>query len=270
MRTQFGTILAAVVAASFHGAAAYSSNLEDLTVARDATVAIDAVSYYGNATVHGTLNVNENLYLVTNDNALAYTTLAVGPDAGDNARVEIAVNTTTEDRLANSDRYTLRTVIGANGGCGTVVLNRSARLRGLSFAVAADATCANEVMDVLEFGVLLVQDENNPPSQETWTFLERYFSQSQPLPKSDHGPELVNACFAEKSITWNACSKLHRTELLQKAFRFYQGEWICMEEDMLLTLMVLCQAERYVRKGMKLYITVWDILLLDIIKVLLV
>ena len=107
--------------------------------------------------------------------------------------------------------------------------------------------------DVLEFGVLLVQDENNPPSQETWTFLKRYFSQSQPLPKSDHGPELVNACFAEKSITWNACSKLHRTELLQKAFRFYQGEWICMEEDMLLTLMVLCQARRYARIAAKLY-----------------
>ena len=31
------------------GAAAYGPNLEDLTVARDATVAIDAVSYYGNA-----------------------------------------------------------------------------------------------------------------------------------------------------------------------------------------------------------------------------
>ena len=74
------------------GAAAYGPNLEDLTVARDATVAIDAVSYYGNATVCGTLNVNENLYLVTNDNALASTTLALGAGAGDNARVEIAAS----------------------------------------------------------------------------------------------------------------------------------------------------------------------------------
>ena len=164
------------------GAAAYSSNLEDLTVARDATVSIDAVSYYGNATVHGTLNVNQNLYLVTNDNALAYTTLAVGPDAGDNARVEIAVNTTTEDRLANSDRYTLRTVVGANGGCGTVVLNRSARLRGLSFAVAADATCANEVMDVLEFGesswlwVRTITNESLKPARFRWTGANGYIS----------------------------------------------------------------------------------------------
>ena len=134
------------------GASAYSSNLEDLTVASDETVAIDAVSYYGNATVHGTLNVNQNLFLVTNDNATAYTTLAIGPDAGDAARVEIDVSKTVEDRLGNSDRYTLRTVIGANGGCGTVVLNPSARLRGQSFLVAAAATCENEVMDVLEFG----------------------------------------------------------------------------------------------------------------------
>ena len=114
---------------------------------------------------------------------------------------------------------------------------------------AADKTGA----DVLEFGVSLVIDENDPPTQETWAFLERYFSQKQPLPESDHGLELVNACFAEKSITWNACSKLHRTELLQKAFQFYQGEWICMEEDMLLTLMVLCQARRYARIPAKLY-----------------
>ncbi len=107
--------------------------------------------------------------------------------------------------------------------------------------------------DVLEFGVSLVKNEDNPPTQETWTFYERYFSQEKPLPETDHGPELVNACFAGYAITWNTCCKCYRTELQRKAFRFYQGEWICMEEDMLLTLMVLCQAERYVRIPTKLY-----------------
>jgi len=114
---------------------------------------------------------------------------------------------------------------------------------------AADETGA----DVLEFGVSLIKDENNPPTQETWAYLERYFSQKQPLPETDHGPELVNACFAGQAITWNIWNKLYRTELLQKAFRFYQGEWICMEEDMLLSLMVLCQARRYARIPAKLY-----------------
>ena len=114
---------------------------------------------------------------------------------------------------------------------------------------AADETGA----DLLEFGVSLIKDENNPPSQETWAYLERNFSQKQPLPETDHGPELVNACFDRQAITWNIVDKLYRTELLRKAFRFYQGEWICMEEDMLLTLMVLCQAERYVRIPAKLY-----------------
>ena len=107
---------AVAASASAFGASAYGPNLEDLTVARDATVAIDAVSYYGNATVRGTLNVNQNLYLVTNDNALASTTLALGAGAGDNARVEIAASKFIQDKIGTSDRYTLHAVVGANGG----------------------------------------------------------------------------------------------------------------------------------------------------------
>ena len=121
---------------------------------------------------------------------------------------------------------------------------------------AVETACgtADEIgADVLEFGVTLVKDENNPPAKETWMFLEGYFSQMKPLPKTDHGSELVKACFAEHAITWNTCNKCHRTELLRKAFQFYQGERVCMEEDMLLTLMVLCQAERYARIPTKLY-----------------
>ena len=115
---------------------------------------------------------------------------------------------------------------------------------------AADETGA----DVLEFGVSLVIDESNPPSKETCTYLERYFSQEKPVPDTDHGPELIKACFTEQgSVTWNIWNKLYRKELLQKAYQFYQGEWVCLVEDTLLTLMVLCQAERYVRIPEKLH-----------------
>lgn len=113
----------------------------------------------------------------------------------------------------------------------------------------AGASCA----DVLEFGVLPVKDESNLPTKETWMFLENYFSQAHPIPKADHGPALVNACFVERAITWNVVNKIYRAELLRKAFQFYQGERLGMEEDMLFTLMVLCQAERYVRIPAKLY-----------------
>ena len=115
---------------------------------------------------------------------------------------------------------------------------------------AADETGA----DVLEFGVSLVIDESNPPSKETCTYLEGYFSQEKPVPDTDHGPELIKACFTEQgSVTWNIWNKLYRKELLQKAYQFYQGEWVCLVEDTLLTLMVLCQAEHYARIPTKLY-----------------
>ena len=115
---------------------------------------------------------------------------------------------------------------------------------------AADETGA----DVLEFGVSLVIDESNPPSKETCTYLEGYFSQEKPVPDTDHGPELIKACFTEQgSVTWNVWNKLYRKELLQKAYQFYQGEWVCLVEDTLLTLMVLCQAERYARIPEKLH-----------------
>ena len=121
-------------------------------------------------------------------------------------------------------------------------------------AVETACSIADETgADVLEFGTILVKDENNPPAKETWTFLEHYFSQEKPLPKTDHGPELVKACFVEQAITWNNWNKCRRTELLRKAFQFYQGERVGKEEDMLLNLMVLCQAKRYVRIPTKLY-----------------
>ena len=164
------------------GAAAYGPNLEDLTVARDATVAIDAVSYYGNATVRGTLNVNENLYLVTNDNALASTTLALGAGAGDNARVEIAASKFIQDKIGSSDRYTLHAVVGANGGCGKVVLNQSANLRCIYFEIAAAATCDGDVMDVFELGkssylwLKTITNENLKPARLRWTGADGYIS----------------------------------------------------------------------------------------------
>lgn len=115
---------------------------------------------------------------------------------------------------------------------------------------AMDATGA----DVVEFGVRLVKAKDNPPTQDTWTFLSRYFSQEKPLPDTDHGPELARACFVGRAITWNIWNKLYRTETLQKAFQFYRGEWVCLEEDMLLTLMVLCLARHYERISEKLYV----------------
>lgn len=107
--------------------------------------------------------------------------------------------------------------------------------------------------DVVEFGVILVMNEQAPVSEETWTALEHYYSHEKPLPELHKGPDLINACFEEHAITWNVHHMLYRTDLLRKAFQFYQGEWVCMGEDTLITLMVLCFAEHYLRIDEKLY-----------------
>ena len=108
--------------------------------------------------------------------------------------------------------------------------------------------------DVLEFGLGLTADATNPPDKERIQYLESVFSQTAPLPEPPRGAALVNACFAKQTFVWSLCNKAFRTELLQKAVRFYQGEWLCMAEDMLITLMVLCSAEHFARIPEKLYV----------------
>lgn len=49
-------------------------------------------------------------------------------------------------------------------------------------AEAVETACgaADELgADVVEFGVSLVIDQNNPPAEDTWAFLEDYFSQNK-------------------------------------------------------------------------------------------
>ena len=110
--------------------------------------------------------------------------------------------------------------------------------------------------DVLEFGVQLTGDASNPAVVEAMRVLKAYqiaFTEKPPLPDPPYGPALVNACYAEGIISWCLWNKVYRTELLQSAVRFFEGERLTLGEDQLITLMILCSAKHYARIGTKLY-----------------
>ena len=107
--------------------------------------------------------------------------------------------------------------------------------------------------DVLEFGVIAVRDTICPPLDEVWNHLNSFFSQNTPIISETNGPNLINSCFNGKANNWGSTYKLYQTELLRKALQYYQGEWVCFCEDMLITLMVLCNAKHYLQIRTKLY-----------------
>ena len=135
----------------------------------------------------------------------------------------------------------------------TMFLDSDDRLMPEAVKTAYEAAKASDA-DVLEFGVNLERNTVDPSSDALMIFLKRCFSQDQPLPETDHGPELINACFARQAIPWNVWNKIYRTDLLLEALRNFRGEWVCMCEDMLLTLMILCHAKHYARIHTKLYV----------------
>ncbi|MBR5110891.1 MAG: glycosyltransferase [Clostridia bacterium] len=108
-------------------------------------------------------------------------------------------------------------------------------------------------LDILEFGVHIVEDKANPPSKEMLDFFARYFSDDRPSVKGLTRGELIYACFGLKNISWNVWNKLVRTERMKEAYAYYRGEYINMAEDMLLTLMLLSVTSRYERINTKLY-----------------
>ena len=170
-----------LIGASF-GATAYGPELEDISVERGGTATISANSWYGNASVSGTLLVNANLFLVTNENSKVSSTLDVGPNAGDDALVQIASSKKIDDMVANAARYTLTTVVGANGGHGKVVLGPNAQLKGTAFNVSANAAADGDVIDVCEIGanayvwLRTITSESAKPSRIKWTGLDGYIA----------------------------------------------------------------------------------------------
>ena len=76
--------------------------------------------------------------------------------------------------------------------------------------------------DVVEFGIILFMNDQDPAPKNVWNTLMHYCnSQEQPFPESTCCADLINACFEKHLISWNIHHKLYRTELLQKAFQFY-------------------------------------------------
>lgn len=108
-------------------------------------------------------------------------------------------------------------------------------------------------LDVVEFGVHIVEDEKNPPAKETVDVLSDYFSDVRPRIIGSTRGELINACFEKKIISWNVWNKIFQAGKLKEAVQFYNGEYINMSEDMLITLMVLAVTSRYGRIDAKLY-----------------
>ena len=135
----------------------------------------------------------------------------------------------------------------------TLLLDSDDLLTPKAIETACDAADASSA-DVLEFGVDFVEDADTPPDKETMRWLRQHFSMDRPLPETDHGPALVKTCFVEMMIPSSVWNKLYKTELLCAALQYYDGEWVCMLEDMLITLMVLCRAEHYARIPSTLYV----------------
>ena len=135
----------------------------------------------------------------------------------------------------------------------TLLLDSDDLLMPKAIETACDAADASSA-DVLEFGVDFVEDADTPPDKETMRWLRQHFSMDRPLPETDHGPALVKTCFVEMMIPSTVWNKLYKTELLRAALQYYDGEWVCMLEDMLITLMVLCRAEHYARIPSTLYV----------------
>ena len=153
----------------------------------------------------------------------------------------------------NSGTLAARTVgIRQAAGQYILFLDSDDMLRPEAVRTACDA--ADQLSaDVLEFGIELVEDSDNPPTAETMRWMKAYFLQEYPLQEEVQGPALVNACFADRAFPWNLWIKVYRTELLQKAVQHYHNEWLCVAEDMLITLMALCLSKHYVRIQTKLY-----------------
>ena len=107
--------------------------------------------------------------------------------------------------------------------------------------------------DVLEFGVELIGDGSDSITNSQFHFLSGLFSPDRPLPAENNGAGLIEECFIKRNIPWNIWNKLYRTDLVRKAWQFYQGENITMSEDMLETLMILCFTRNYARIDTKLY-----------------
>lgn len=108
-------------------------------------------------------------------------------------------------------------------------------------------------VDVLEFGVNVIEDPVFPQNDERVVWRKAYYSQECSIPDDAHGVTLVNACFGEQTITWVLWTKLWRTEQLQDAVKYYSGEWLCVSEDQLIIQMVLLFTKRYARITTKLY-----------------
>ena len=108
-------------------------------------------------------------------------------------------------------------------------------------------------VDVLEFGVNVIEDPEFPQNDERVVWRKAYYSQECSIPDDAHGVTLVNACFGEQTITWVLWTKLWRTEQLQDAVKYYSGEWLCVSEDQLIIQMVLLFTKRYARITTKLY-----------------
>ncbi len=120
-------------------------------------------------------------------------------------------------------------------------------------AVKTACDTAEELgVDILEFGVELIEDPDYPQPAEKREWRTAYYSQKCSLPETAHGLTLVNACFDEQTITWVLWTKLWRTEQLQKAIKYYRDEWLCVSEDQLIIQMALLFTERYARIKTKL------------------
>ena len=114
-------------------------------------------------------------------------------------------------------------------------------------------TAEKEKADVIEFGIATFSEGVNPPSIETISFFEKYFSPDRQYPKKSSGPSLISDSFKEKIISWNVWSKIYKRELLLFALQGYDGEYINMAEDMLFSIMVLSCAKKYCRINSILY-----------------
>ena len=99
-------------------------------------------------------------------------------------------------------------------------------------------------LDILDFGIAPFDSRQNYVDPKTLEAFTKFFLHAPQSIPQNHA-ELLTACFGKEEIRWNLCGKMYSLQLIQKAYSFFNGERICMAEDMLISFMAFYYAEAY-------------------------
>ncbi len=107
-------------------------------------------------------------------------------------------------------------------------------------------------VDMLHFGIEAFKNDGSDIPPEQMAGYEAFCRPwDKPLPQKKYA--VLNACFVQRQFSYNLCSKLLATDLLQQVYRECGGLRLNMAEDMLVTFLIASRIESYAGIPNKLY-----------------